>query len=112
MYSSVWNWVISNLEAGFARCKVRQIAEPEWASTNINLHLLVEAIVHDQAMGHPDPMGLHRMTRDIGVVTNIGVVEIGDFLVAIVWPIQINGIKRSQCRHIEIGCESRGVSLN
>ena len=42
--------------------RLGQIAKVDCMLTYINLHLLVETIVHDQAMGHPNPMGLHRMT--------------------------------------------------
>lgn len=48
--------------------------------TYINLHLLVHAIIHNQAMRQPDAMGFHGMTSDIGKVSYIGVIEISDLL--------------------------------
>lgn len=66
----------------------------------INLHLLVEGIVHDQTMGHPYAMWLHRVARDVGIVANVGVVEVGNLLAAIAGPIQVDGVKRWESRHL------------
>jgi len=38
------------------------------------LEFLVESIVHQKVMGHPDAMRLHRMTRSIIVITNLGYI--------------------------------------
>lgn len=88
MYSSVWNWVISYFEAGFARYAIRASVRylrlkyeiKDW-ETHIDFHLLVKAIIHDQAVGHTYAMRLHRMTGDVGIVAHIGVVEVGNLLV-------------------------------
>lgn len=48
--------------------------------THVNLHLLVQVVLHYQAMREPDPMRLHGMASDIGVVSNVGIVEVGDLL--------------------------------
>lgn len=42
----------------------------------IDLHLLVDAIVHDQTVGQSYTMGLHRVTSNIGEVSDIRVVEV------------------------------------
>lgn len=39
--------------------------------THIDLHLPVEAVVQQQVVGHPDPVGLHRMPLAIIIVSNI-----------------------------------------
>lgn len=50
------------------------------SATYVNLHLLVKAIVHYQAMGHSYAMWFHRVSCDIGIIANIGVVEIRNSL--------------------------------
>lgn len=40
-------------------------------ATYIYLHLLVRPIVHDQAVGQPYAMRLHRMACDICIVSDI-----------------------------------------
>ena len=49
--------------------------------SHINLHFLIESIVHDQAVGHTYTVRLHRVTRDVGIVTDIRVVEVGNLFV-------------------------------
>jgi hypothetical protein len=44
--------------------------------TYINLHLLVDSIVHDQAMRQPNSMRLHGMSSNISIVSDVGVVEV------------------------------------
>ena len=39
--------------------------------TYIDFHLLVQAIIHNQTVGHPNPVRLHRMPRDIGIITHV-----------------------------------------
>lgn len=48
--------------------------------THINLHFLIESVVHNEAVGHSNPVRLHGMSSNIGVIPNIRVVEVGDFL--------------------------------
>jgi hypothetical protein len=72
----------------------------------VNLHLLVQAIVHHQTVGHPDAVRLHRMTRDVGVVANIGVVEVGDLLGAIRRAIQVDRVQRRPYRSHGCGIQS------
>jgi len=43
---------------------------------SVDFHVLISAIVHDQAVGQPDSVRLHGMASDVGVVSNIGVVEV------------------------------------
>lgn len=44
--------------------------------TYIYLHVLVQPIIHDQAMCHSNAVRLHGMAGDIGVVAHVGVVEV------------------------------------
>lgn len=44
----------------------------------IDFHLLVDTIVHDQAMRQPNTMRLHGMASNVGIIANIRVVEVGD----------------------------------
>ena len=37
----------------------------------VDLHLPVEAIIKDEIVGHPYPVGLHRMALPIVVVANV-----------------------------------------
>lgn len=46
----------------------------------VDFHLLVDPIVHDQAVRQPNAMGLHRMTSNVGIVSHIGVVEVSNSL--------------------------------
>jgi hypothetical protein len=48
--------------------------------THINLHFLINSIVHDQAMRQSYSVRLHRMARNVGIISNIRVVEICDSL--------------------------------
>lgn len=50
------------------------------SDTYVDLHLLVDAIVHDQTVGQPNAMGLHGMAGNVGKVADVRVVEIGDLL--------------------------------
>lgn len=63
--------------------------------TYINLHLLVDTIVHDQAMRQPNSMRFHRMASDIGIVSNIGVVKVCDPLLG-AWTVRRRLIDRSR----------------
>lgn len=105
MYSSVWNWVISCRVAGFARWRKRsqqlifrldisdtsshnikgEIAGycERWKlKTHVNLHLLINTIVHDQTVRQPNSMRLHGMTSNVGIVSNVRVVEVRNPLLA------------------------------
>lgn len=93
MYSSVWNCVISVNTAGFARWKVgistlekrRRGTQKRdrGLRTHVDLEELVDAVVHYQTVGQPDSVRLHRVPRNIGIVPNIRVVEVGDTLLLI-----------------------------
>ena len=59
-----------------------------WALlTYINLHLLVDTVVHDQAMRQPNSMRLHRMPSDIRIISDIRIVEVSDSLLG-TWAIR------------------------
>lgn len=61
--------------------------------TYIYLHLLVQAIVHDEAVCHAYPMGFHGMPRDIGIIAHIGVIEVGHLFLIMDLDDRINGRK-------------------
>ena len=42
----------------------------------IDLHVLIESVIHDQTMCHSDTVRFHRMAGNIGVVTYIRVVKV------------------------------------
>jgi hypothetical protein len=46
------------------------------ALTYVYFHLLVDSVVHNQAMGQPDSMRLHGMPSNVGIISNIRVVEV------------------------------------
>lgn len=47
---------------------------------HIYFHFLIQAIVHDETVSHPDAVRLHGMSSDIGVISNIRVVEVSNLL--------------------------------
>lgn len=49
-------------------------------ATHVDFHLGVQSIIHDQAVGHAYAVRLHGMAGHIGVVADIRVVEVRDFL--------------------------------
>ena len=46
--------------------------------TYIDLHLVVESIVHNETVTHADTMRLHRMSRSIMIVSTVLVVKVGN----------------------------------
>lgn len=65
------------------------------SKSNIYFHLLIESVVHNQAMSHSDPVRLHWMTGNVSIIADIRVIKVGDFLVAIGSTIEINRIERN-----------------
>jgi hypothetical protein len=53
-------------------------------STYVDFHLRIYPIVHNQAVRQPYSVRLHRMASDVGIVPNIGIVEVGNPLLATV----------------------------
>lgn len=47
-----------------------------FVSTHENLHVLVQAVVHNEGVAHPNSGRLHRMTWAIMVVANVGIEEV------------------------------------
>jgi hypothetical protein len=92
IYSSVWNCVISYLEAGFARWSLSVWSSRETAPrlvyneaghriwTHIYLHFGIKTVVHNKTMRHSYSVRLHRMPSNISIIANIRIVEIGHFL--------------------------------
>jgi hypothetical protein len=58
----------------------RDAAQKCERKTNIDFHLLISAIVHNQAMSQPYAMRLHRMASHVGIVADIRIVEVCDLL--------------------------------
>jgi hypothetical protein len=52
----------------------------ESKETYVYLHLFVAAIIHDQTVSDPNSVWFHRMTSAIGIISHIGIVEVGHFL--------------------------------
>ena len=50
---------------------------------DLTTHLPVETIVEQQVVGHPDSLGLHRVSLSIVVVPYVTIVVIADFLLAV-----------------------------
>lgn len=42
------------------------------------LHLIVQSVVHDEMVCHPDSMGLHWVTRAIEIISNLFVKEVSN----------------------------------
>lgn len=75
----MWNWAISFLVAGLARCaSVGQSGNSSVprVSAYKDLHLFVQAVVHDEGVGHADPVGLHGMPWAVVVVANVRVEKV------------------------------------
>ena len=72
-----------------------QVAERH--QTYVNFHLLIQAIVHNQAVSHSNPVRFHGMPRNIGIIAHVRIVEVGNcLLVGATWcrELYINGGKR------------------
>lgn len=60
------------------------IAQP--FQTHIDFHLLIQAVVHNQAVSHSNPVRFHGMPRNIGIVAHVRIVEVRNgLLVAASW---------------------------
>jgi hypothetical protein len=73
---------------------------------HVDFHLFVKAVVHDKTVGHSDTVRLHGMASVVGIVSDIRVVEVGDFL----WLSTIGGARRVQRRTI-LGRVGHGSGL-
>ncbi len=62
--------------------------------THIYFHFLVEPIIHDKAVSHPDSMRFHRMPCNVRIIPNIRVVEVCDLL--LVRPIHKRRVDRGK----------------
>jgi len=40
----------------------------------------IDIVVHDQTVGEPDPVRLHRMASNVGIVSNVRIVKVGNLL--------------------------------
>ena len=65
----------------------------------VDFHLLVQTIVHDQAMSHSNAVWFHRMACDVGIVSNIRIIEVSDFPLAFGGAICAQRIKGSERAH-------------
>ena len=50
--------------------------EERYLKTYIYFHFLIKTIIHDQTMGHSNPVRLHWMPGDVGIVANVRVVKV------------------------------------
>lgn len=55
-----------------------EVAAPFNVPTYVDLHFVINAIVHDQTMSQPDSVRLHGMSSHVGIVADIRVVEVGN----------------------------------
>lgn len=53
--------------------------------------MLVEIVIHDETVGHPNSVRLHGMPCDVRIVANICIVEVGHPLVCTVRTSSIDG---------------------
>jgi hypothetical protein len=67
------------------------------AITYVDLHLLVEVVLHDETVRQTNTMRLHGVTSHIGIVSNVGIVEIGHLLGR--GPIEG---RRAECRGVRV----------
>lgn len=67
--------------------------------TYVNLHVFIQPIVHNKAVSKPNSMGFHWMTRSVGIVANIRVVEVCNAL--LVTAGMDKRIHRSDGRHLD-----------
>lgn len=64
MYSSEWNCVISRFVAGLARyIEISMMKMRDGFLSYKDFHFLIETIIHDEGMAHPDSRGLHSVDR-------------------------------------------------
>lgn len=49
----------------------------------MNCHFLVEPVICDERVGHCDAVGLHGMVRAVVVQSDVAVVKVGDFVLAL-----------------------------
>jgi hypothetical protein len=73
------------------------------AKTYVDLHLLVQAVVHDKTVRHPNTVRFHGMSSDIGVVSDVRVVEVGH-LFLFHYSVRAQRVKRCKGRH-DGGCK-------
>ena len=66
-------------------------------STYIYFHMLVQTIVHDQAVGHSNAVRFHGVAGNIGIIAHIRIVEIGSGFRAV--SVQHRLVERRQRRH-------------
>lgn len=60
--------------------------------------MLVKAVVHDQAVSHPNAVWLHGMSSDVGIITHIRIVEVGCGFRAIITDDRL--VKRRKRGHL------------
>ena len=64
-------------------------------NTHVNFHTLVEVVLHNKTVRQADTMRLHGMARNVGIVSNVGVVEVRDLLGR--RPIESGGAELGHC---------------
>ena len=65
----------------------------------IDFHLLIQAIIHNQTMSHPNPVRFHGMPCNIGIIAHVRIVKVcNGLLVGASWYRELL-IHRGKGRH-------------
>jgi hypothetical protein len=81
--------------------------------TYVNFHLLINSIVHDQAMRQPDSVRLHGMASNVGIVPHIRIIEVGNPLLGTgaIQRRRVNGRERGHGEELGVVTSSEGLKL-
>lgn len=82
--------------------------------TYVYFHLLINSIVHNQAVRQPNSVRLHGMARNIGIIPDIGIVEVGNpFLgTGAIQRRRVNGRERGHADELGVVTSFRSLMLN
>lgn len=76
---------------------MKPVGKEACRGTYVYLHVLVEPVIHDQAVCHSYSVGFHGMSCNIGIVAHVGVVEVRGGLRAVA--VQDRLIEGREGRH-------------
>lgn len=51
-------------------------------ATDIDFEILVDVVVHDEAVCQSDPVWLHGMASHVRIIANVGIIKVGNLLLA------------------------------
>ena len=92
------HWPSSPIIANTQRGKIERtgrLFQRRW--TYVDLHFLIQAVIHDQAVSHSYAVRFHWMPRNIGIVAHVRIVEVRNgLLLGASWccDLHIHGGKR------------------